>query len=301
MPGIRLFFLKQILKNVKRKAKYHNLRGARIGFTKMVRPFNQPLPDFTYQAIEVAGMKSEWIQYKQCHTEKVTLYFHGDGYATGGIETHRALCSQLSKFSGTKLLLIEYRLAPENTYPAPIEDAVAAYKWLLENNYKAENIAFAGDSAGGGITIGTLTYLRNHQLPLPACAVTFSPWLDHTFSGNSYQTKRNIDPMLIFEGFELWSKAYLGNATPDAPYASPILHSLEKLPPLLIQVGTDEMLLDDSIRLAEKAKAAGSDVTLEIFDKHFHVFNAFWRILPKARQANKNAGAFIAKWLCVSR
>jgi acetyl esterase/lipase len=297
MFGIRLFLIKKMLLNIKRKAKYDNLRASRIGFARMVSPFNKPLPGFTYNTVDVAGMKSEWIEWKNAHPQKVILYFHGGGYATGSIETHRSLCSQLAKFSGAKLLLIEYRLAPENTYPAPIEDAVKAFQWLLQNNYSPENICFAGDSAGGGITIGTLAFLRDKQMPLPACAVVFSPWLDHTFSGKSYLENKDIDPMLIYEGFLLWSKAYLGDAPPNAPYASPLFYSFEKFPPMLIQVGTEEMLLSDSLQLAEKAKADGIEVNIEIYPKHFHVFNAFWKILPKAKRANQNAGKFIAKQL----
>jgi acetyl esterase/lipase len=297
MPGIRLFLIKQMLLNFKQKARYHNIRAARIGFEKAVAPFNRPLRGFSYETIEVSGMKSEWISGKSTNPHKVILYFHGGGYAAGGIETHRAFCSQLVKYSGAKLLLIEYRLAPENTYPAPIEDAVRAYQWLLAHHYRPEDICFAGDSAGGGIAIGTLAYLRDHQLPLPACAVTFSPWLDHTFSGKSYVEKRDIDPMLIYDAIVFWSKAYLGNAPADAPYVSPILHPLDRLPPLFIQVGSDEMLLDDSLQLAQKAKASGVDVTLQIFDGYFHVFNAFWKILPGARKANQQAGFFIARHL----
>ncbi|MCS6818776.1 MAG: alpha/beta hydrolase, partial [Chitinophagales bacterium] len=237
---------------------------------------------------------------KNLRQDKVILYFHGGGYAVGGIETHRALCTQLCKYSGAKVLIIEYRLAPEHHYPAPIEDAVSVFKWLLGQGYTSQDICFAGDSAGGGITISALAYLRDNNLPLPACAVVFSPWLDHTFSGKSYTTKRDKDPMLVYEAFPIWSKAYLGEAPPDAPYASPIFHSLSGLPPILIQVGEDEMLLDDSVRLAEKAQQEGVQVELQIFKGHFHVFNAFWKILPSARKANQLAGLYIARHLQTS-
>lgn len=301
MFGIRLFLVKQILRKLRTKADYLNLRASRILFNQKTRKFNQPLRGFTYQTVDVCGIKSEWILYnKNCNNNKVILYFHGGGYATGSINTHRSFCSQLSKHSGAKLLLIEYRLAPENVYPAPIVDAVNAYKWLLAQGYEAKNIAFAGDSAGGGITAGTLAFLRDNEIELPACAVMFSPWLDLTFSGKSYQENQEIDPMLIYDGFVVWSKAYLGNAERNAPYASPLLYSLKNFPPTLIQVGSCEMLLDDSKQFSAKAKSEGTDVTLEIYDKHFHVFNAFWRVLPQARKANKIAGAFIAKHLNIS-
>lgn len=301
MIGLRLFLVKRALRKIQQKAQYHNLQAARRGFTKKVRAFNKPLAGFTYESDEIAGMKSEWIYYnKWVNPAKVILYFHGGGYATGGIETHRAFCSQLCKYSGAKLLLIEYRLSPENKYPAPIEDAVKAFQYLLNNGFNAENICFAGDSAGGGIAIGSIAYLRDNNMPIPASSVVFSPWLDLSASGNSHQNNSAIDPMLIYDGLVFWANEYLGSASVDAAYASPIFHTLEKFPPLLIQVGSDELLLDDSTRLAQKAKAQNVNVTLHIFEKHFHVFQTFWRILPQAKKANKEAGAFIAKHLKIA-
>jgi monoterpene epsilon-lactone hydrolase len=294
MPGVRLYFIKKFLRSIKSKANYNNLRGARIGFNKMVRPFNKPLPHFTYSNTMVGSMNAEWIKYRDCNEKKVILYFHGGGYATGSIVTHRAFVSQLAKFSKVSALVVEYRLSPENKYPAPIEDAVFAYNWLLEKGFLPSDIAFSGDSAGGGVTLGALAWLRDNSQTLPACAVVFSPWADLTASGTSLIAKKVIDPMLVYEAFDVWIKAYLGDAPADSPYCSTIFHSLQNFPPLLIQVGDEEMLLDDSIRLEEKAKADGVDVTLQVYPKHFHVFNAFWRILPEANKANKFAGTFFA-------
>lgn len=297
MPGIRLYFIKKFLRNVKRKADYNNLRGARIGFNKMVRPFNKPLPHFTYTETMVGSMKAEWIKYRECNDKKVILFFHGGGYATGSIVTHRAFVSQLAKFSKVSALVLEYRLSPENKYPAPIEDAVFAYNWLIEKGFAPKDIAFSGDSAGGGVTLGALAWLRDNHHVLPACAVTFSPWADLTASGASLLAKKDIDPMLVYEAFDVWIKAYLGDAPADSPYCSTIFHSLKDFPPLLIQVGEEEMLLDDSKRLADKAITDGVEVTLQVYPKHFHVFNAFWRILPEANRANKFAGNFFAEML----
>jgi len=142
-----------------------------------------------------------------------------------------------------------------------------------------------------------LLYLRDNGIDLPKCAIAISPWLDHTMSGNSYKTNKDIDPMLVAEGFPVWSKFYMGEADPTSAYASPIFHSLENLPPIYIQVGEEEILLDDSVRFAEKAKLEGVEIRLEIFAKKFHVFNAFWRILPRAREANKKLGIFLAEQL----
>lgn len=300
MSVIRLFFVKQLLRRIKNRAQYDNIEYARRGFEKIVSKFNKPMRGFTYTPDNIAGIKSEWVLPQGADDKKLLLYFHGGGYATGSINTHRALVSQIVKHAGIKALIINYRLAPENKYPAPIEDAVAVYQWLLQNGYNANQIAFGGDSAGGGVTLGTLLYLKDHNIPLPKCAIALSPWTDQTLSGESYRTKHDEDPMLVAAAFPLWSKNYMGDADPASPYASPIFHSLSGLPPVYIQVGEEEMLLDDSKRYYERAKADGVNVQMDIYPKKFHVFNAFWRVLPKAREANKKLGDFLKEQLNTS-
>lgn len=299
MSIVRLFLVKRLLRRIKNNAQYDNIEYARRGFERIVGKFNKPLSGFTYTPATIAGIKSEWVIPDGGDDKKVLLYFHGGGYATGSINTHRALVSQIVWHAGIKALIINYRLAPEHKYPAPIEDAVAVYQWLLQNGYTNTQIAFGGDSAGGGVTLGTLLYLKDNKLPLPKCAVALSPWTDQTLSGESYRTKHDEDPMLVAVAFPIWSKNYMGDADHTAPYASPIFHNLSGLPPTYIQVGEEEMLLDDSKRYYEKAKADGSDVRMEVFPKKFHVFNAFWRILPKAREANKKLGYFLKEQLAV--
>ena len=293
MSTIRLFVIKRILRRIKNNVDHTDIKFARKGFEALVSKFNSPLPGFTYTPATIAGMKSEWITPNGADESKVLLFFHGGGYATGSINTHRALVSQIVKNAGIKALIIEYRLAPENKYPAPIEDAASAYQWLLQNGFSPSQIAFGGDSAGGGISICTLLYLRDKNIPAPKCAIAISPWLDHTVSGKSFITNKDIDPMLVHEGIPYWSKQYLGDADPKSPYASPIFHDLKNLPPIYIQVGEEEMLLDDSIRFEELASQQGVTVILEIYAKKFHVFNAFWRVLPKAKEANQKLGEFI--------
>ncbi|HWB64961.1 MAG TPA: alpha/beta hydrolase [Chitinophagales bacterium] len=293
MSTVRLFLVKNLLRRVKSRVNYHDILFARRGFERVAGRFNNHLPGFTYNQIDIGGMKCEWVAPDGCDTTKVLLYFHGGGYSTGSINTHRALVSQIAKNAGIKALIIEYRLAPEHKYPAPIEDATKAYQWLLQNGFTPENIAFGGDSAGGGMVVCTLLYLRDHNIPLPKCAFALSPWLDHTMSGESYHTKKDIDPMLVAEGFPVWSKFYMGEEDPKSPYSSPIFHDLTGLPPIYVQVGEEEMLLDDSTRFAAKAQAEGVDVTLEVYPRKFHVFNAFWRVLPKAREANIKLGEFL--------
>jgi monoterpene epsilon-lactone hydrolase len=295
MFGIRLYFIKRFLYNLKAKARYDNLPGARRAFERGVGKLNKPVRGFTYSTVDIGGISAEFIKAANSAPGKILLYFHGGGYAVGSTNTHRAFCSQLAKTSGTTVLSVNYRLAPENKYPAAIHDGAVVYQWLLKNDYKAKHIALAGDSAGGGVTFGTLAYLRDNNIEMPACAVGFSPWVDLSLSGPSYQTNKDIDCMLILEAFPIWAKAYLGDADPLSPYASPIFHSMAGFPPMLLQVGSEEMLLDDSRSLAAKAKSDGVDVQLEVYPKMFHVFNAFFRILSEANGANKKAGEFIAE------
>ena len=293
MPRIRVFLIKKMLSSLKGRIDYTNILFARRGFESLAKRFRGPLPGFTYTPDKIGDMTVQWITPAEGNVNKVLLYFHGGGYATGSINTHRALVSQIALNSGTKALMINYRLAPENKFPAAVEDAAAAYRYLLQNGYTHNDICFGGDSAGGGLTICTLLYLRDKNIPLPKCAIALSPWLDHTLSGKSYLGKKDIDPMLVAEGFPVWSKHYTGDADPKGPYLSPVFAELHGLPPIYIQVGEDEMLLDDSTRFAEKAKKAGCDIHLDIFPEMWHVFNAFWQVLPTARNANKQLGAFL--------
>ena len=294
MPYIPLFILKTFLRRVNRRGDVSDPVRARRGFEKLIGKWNKPLRGFDYQLEEANGVSGEWVFPHGCDKTKVLLYFHGGGYFVGSTNTHRGLVSQIAKNAGISALSINYRLAPEHPYPAAIEDCAKVYEWLLtEKLFLPNQICFGGDSAGGGCVVGTLTYLRDKNMPLPKCAVALSPWLDHTFSGHSFPSKNDIDPMLLADGFPLVRDYYMAGADPKSPYASPIFHSLEKLPPVFVQVGEDELLLSDSTRFAEKAKAEGVDVRLEVYPKLFHVFNAFWRILPKAREANKKLGEFI--------
>jgi monoterpene epsilon-lactone hydrolase len=293
MPYVPLFILKTFLRRVKRRGDVSDPVRARKGFEKLVGKWNKPLKGFTYVAEDADGVPSEWIFPDNCDKTKVLLYFHGGGYFVGSYNTHRGLVSKLAQLAGISALSINYRLAPEHAYPAAIEDCAKVYEWLLGKNFLANQICFGGDSAGGGCVIGTLAYLRDKNIALPKCAIALSPWLDHTFSGHSFPVKDEVDPMLLADGFPTVRDYYMQGMDPKSPYASPIFHSLEKLPPVYVQVGEHELLESDSTRFAEKAKADGVNVRLEVYPKMFHVFNAFWSILPKAREANKKLGEFM--------
>ena len=291
-----LSIIKSAVRRFKNKANWRNIANVRYGFEQIGRKYDKVNKACRYDSFQIERMKAEWIiPVKKPDDNRVLLYFHGGGYAAGSISTHRAQVSQMVMHSGIKALLIEYRLAPEHKYPAPIEDAVLAYEWLLSHGYLPERIAFGGDSAGGGLALAALLYLRDQNKPLPKCAICLSPWTDLTLSGESQVTKEKLEPMLVKEAFPLWVGNYLGEADARSPYASPLFAELQGLPPIYIQVGSDELLLDDSVRFAQKAKEAGVALTIDIYEGYFHVFQAFFRILRKAREANKKLAAYLVQ------
>ena len=201
-----LSILKYSIRKFKNKSDWRDITRVRYGFEKIASKYGTHNKACRYEPFMIDHMKAEWIMsIDKPDTNRVLLYFHGGGYAAGSINTHRAHISQLVMYSGIKALMIDYRLAPENKFPAPIDDAVLAYEWLLKNNYLPERIAFGGDSAGGGLTVATLLNLRDQNIPLPKCAICMSPWLDLTQSGESQSTKEQAEPMLIREALPVWA------------------------------------------------------------------------------------------------
>jgi acetyl esterase/lipase len=253
----------------------------------------QIAPDVTCEPVSAGGIPAEWVRAANALPERVILYLHGGGYVIGSINTHRELASRLSRAARARVLLIDYRLAPEHPHPAAVEDAVTAYRWLLANGVTPSRLSIAGDSAGGGLTVATLVALRDAKQPLPAAGVCLSPWVDLEGLGESMTTKAGVDPMVQRDGLLKMAAAYLGGKPPRTPLASPLYADLSGLPPLLIQVGTAETLLDDSTRLAERARKAGVDVTLEPWEDMIHVWQAFASMLPEGQQAVERIGAFL--------
>jgi acetyl esterase/lipase len=251
--------------------------------------------NITIVAVDAAGVPGEWVRSSSVTQKRVFLYLHGGGYTSGSCITHRELAAQLCLTSGIQILLINYRLAPEHRFPAAVEDAVATYQWLLEEGVLPEQIVIGGDSAGGGLAMATLLWLRERGTSLPATGVLLSPWLDLTFSGSSIQTHARRDPLVTYKGLMKAAKHYLGDEDPKHPLASPLLADVQGLPPLLLQVGADEILLSDSIRLAEKAEKAGVKVTLEVWDEMWHVWQAWAKVLPEGQQAIEHIGRFLKK------
>ena len=237
------------------------------------------------------GIQATHIHGPDARNDRGVLYFHGGGYVLGSLNTHAELMGRIARACRAPVLGIDYRLAPEHPYPAAIEDAVASYELLLANGIAPEQIVIAGDSAGGGLTLACMLELRSQGKDLPAGAVLFSPWTDLTASGASLTTRAEADPMIHPQLLEPMAALYRGDTAADDPGVSPLFADLAGLPPMLIQVGDHEVLLDDSTRLAQQAQAAGVEATLEIYDEGFHVFQAMPE-LPESADALASMAAF---------
>jgi monoterpene epsilon-lactone hydrolase len=251
--------------------------------------------DVGCQHVSATGVSAEWIEAPNAGLG-VLLYLHGGAYALGSIDTHREFVARLARATKTRGLAIDYRLAPEHPFPAALEDATAAYRWLVAQGYAPSRIIIAGDSAGGGLALATLVALRDAGKPLPAGAVCISPWTDLALTGASIRSKAQVDPILDPESSERYARYYAGELELTSPLISPLYADLKGLPPLLIQVGTDEILLDDATRCAENAREAGVDVTLEIWDEMFHVFQMA-RLLPETKKAVAHIAEFVSRSL----
>ncbi len=264
----------------------------RAGLEALISGFSAT-SDATCEPTDAGGVPAEWVVVPGASVGRVILYLHGGGYVMGSINSHRDLATRLSRAAAARVLLIDYRLAPEHPHPAAVEDAVAAYRWLLSTGAAASRITVAGDSAGGGLTVATLVALRDGGTPLPAAGVCLSPWVDLEGIGDSMTTQAAADPMVQRDPLRKMAALYLAGQDPRTPLAAPLYANLSGLPPLLIQVGTAETLLDDSTRLAERARKAGVNVTLEPWEDMIHVFQAFAPILPEGREAIERIGAFV--------
>jgi monoterpene epsilon-lactone hydrolase len=253
----------------------------------------KPLTQLKNTPIDIKGVSGEWITPQHVTNGRVLLYLHGGYYLIGSIQSHRNLAGNIAANASARALILAYRLAPENPFPAGLEDAITAYSWLLEQDTRSGQIFLAGDSAGGGLVLATLLALRERGIHLPAGAVCLSPVTDVTKSGESWKTNAKKELVLNPYLFEQISPLYLRDISPYDPLASPLFGDLHGLPPLLIQVGSDEALLSDSMSLAERAREAGVDVTLEVWPRMQHVWQFTASFMPEGRQAIKKIGEFI--------
>jgi epsilon-lactone hydrolase len=258
----------------------------------------EPLPaEVTVAAGALGGVPTAEITVDGIEPRHIVLYFHGGVYVLGDAFQAADLASQVGRRTGAKVISVDYRLAPEHPYPAAVDDALAAYEALLEGGTAPSDIAFAGESAGGGLAIATLVNARDHGLPVPAAAFVMSPYADLTLAGATMETKRDVDPLLSRELLQPRITDYTSGQDPALDLISPVFADLSGLPPLIIQAGTHEVLLDDAIRLARQAASADVQVTLDITPGVPHVFQTFYPILDEAAAALDRAGQLLSAHL----
>ncbi|MGA2713695.1 MAG: alpha/beta hydrolase [Bryobacteraceae bacterium] len=279
------------------KAKFAgDLDQIRRAFEEMLTKF-PPAPGVTFERETAGGVPASWCIPPDAVQGRVLLYLHGGGYVVGSARAYQPMVSRLASRLRTRALIPDYRLAPENPFPAALEDAIAVYRWLLDQGIAPQSIALTGDSAGGGLAVSCMASIRAAGLPLPVGAAVISPWADLEVAGESGVSKAQDDPILEVAGLQGMAGAYLGAASPRTPSASPVYADLAGLPPLLIQVGSAEILLDDATRLAARAGAAGVKVRLDIWPEMFHVWHFYASLLDEGREALDEVAAFLESLL----
>jgi len=253
--------------------------------------------DVTVTQVSANGVASEWTATPDAASDKAILYLHGGGYVIGSLDSHRHLAAEAGRAAGTRTLAIDYRMAPEYPFPAAVDDTVAAYRYLLSNGIAPGNIALAGDSAGGGLVVGALLAIRDAGLTLPGAGWCISPWVDMEATSKSFIDRAETDPTVQAAGILEMAGLYLAGADPRSPCAAPIYGDLRGLPPLLIQVGAAETLLDDALWLAREAGKADVIVDLQIWPEMIHVWHLYHPVLAAGRRAIVSGGSFVRSCL----
>jgi len=290
--------LEAIKSYLRQTSRFENKSVKQIRSEMLEAVNNIPNPsDITVRNTTIGQLTGEWVIPDNLvpeHENRVILYFHGGGFGGGTCEFYRDLCSRIAKSSGIQVLSIEYRLAPEHRYPAANEDCLLAYHWLLANGYSSHNIILGGDSVGGSLVLMTLLSLRDNKEDLPAGAFLISPHTDLVhLDGETYWSHEKLDPTGSLEGSIKILDDYLGSRSEEIPLLSPLRMNLQLLPRLFIQVGDQEVLLSDSLRFADRARAAGVAVELEVWESMWSVFHFLAYILPEGQQAITNIGQFV--------
>lgn len=269
-----------------------DVAGRRQRLDSLTARYEMPA-DVVVEGVDANGVRAEWTTTPAADPAQVIMFLHGGGYVSGSIKSHRHMLAQAGREAGTRTLALDYRLAPEHPFPAALDDALTGYRFLLSRGFLPENIVVAGESAGGGLAIATLVSLREAGTALPACAWCSSPWTDLEMSGATMQTKAAVDPLIQRPYLQELAAAYLHGRDPRMPMVSPIYADLRGLPPLLIQVGSDETLLDDAIRLASVAAAADVRTTLQVWPHMIHAWHLFYAQLADGRRALAEMGTFV--------
>ena len=287
--GLRLF--------VKRRYRREPIEVVRQRFKRMELLVPRPPLGTKTRNFSLNGLPARTITVRKARPGTEVLFLHGGAYSVGSFRNYGHFTWRLGKAARARVLALDYRMAPEHPYPAALNDALAAYCWLLDQGARPDRILLAGDSAGGGLTLALLLKLRDEGVPLPAGAVALSPWTDLATTGASLHTKADTDPMLVASEIPHHAAMYLGGADPRDPYASPLYGDPRGLPPTLIQAGGDEVLLDDGVRMAEKMQAAGCDVELQVWPRMPHVFQLLATVMPEARAAVAEIARFARRVL----
>lgn len=281
-----------LIKNLKNAPPAGSIQEARavieFGASRAVLPAGT-----TVEPVTAGTVPSEWVRAANVATDRVILHLHGGGYTKCSCNTARLTAAQISAASGCSVLVIDYRLAPEHPFPAALEDATASFRWLLDQGFKPEQIVLMGDSAGGGLAVSTMVALVAEGDRLPCAAVLLSPWTDLTGSGESMTTRADADPWMTERECRISAELYAAGTDLRHPLISPLYADLSGLPAMLIQVGTDEILRDDSLRLAHRAQEAGVEVTLDVWEGMWHVWHYFAPQLPEGVQAIGQIGDFV--------
>jgi len=297
MPSVEHEAIVESLLAQRGKAKPTTIEETRAGFDAMAGYFEalESPSDVKEEAVDAGGVPGVWFTPPGTREGRAILYLHGGGYVLGSVATHRSLIARMASVSGVRCLGLDYRLAPEHPFPAAIEDACGAYRWLRESGIPADGIILAGDSAGGGLVLGALVALRDAAEPLPAAGICLSPLTDLEGTGDSARGDID-DPMVEVGGIATMAEAYLQGADARDPRAAPLYADFSGFPPLLIQVGTREVLLDDSTRVAARAREAGVQVDLDRGEGLIHVWQIYPH-LPESKQAVERIGRYVGERL----
>jgi acetyl esterase/lipase len=256
--------------------------------------FSPPVPSgVEVHRFDADGISAAWISPFEADSNRVIVYFHGGGFVTGGIDSHLMMCSLMGQVLRIKVLVFDYRLAPEHPFPAALEDGLKMYRWLLKQGYQASDVIISGDSAGGGLALAVTLSLRDANEPLPSAVVCISPWVDLALTGGSHKTNAKADVILTTDVLTEWALAYTDESNLRNPLVSPLYADFNGFPPLFIQADADEILSDDAKRLANKAKADGVDATLKVWNGLWHVWHALGGLVPESKKAFEEIERFL--------
>lgn len=259
---------------------------------RLMRHFGRVPESVSVTPCNADGVPAEWLEPASAQFHRVILYLHGGGYVIGDLSTHRSLAARIAEAASARVLFVDYRLAPEHPFPAALEDALTAYRWLLLDGMDPGGIAFAGDCAGGGLALAMALTLRDKRAPMPAAIAGLSPWLDMALSGRTILQNAPTDSLMSIELLAYYAQHYLAGVNPTNPMASPLYGNLAGLPPTLLHAGAKEILRDDVTRFGDKAYKAGCDISVEVFGELGHVFQQFER-LPESEASIARIGTFI--------